>query len=41
MDDEIGFREHAAEALPEPSQVAYLLAGDHHAAEDLVQVPVR
>ncbi|WP_433041646.1 SigE family RNA polymerase sigma factor [Dactylosporangium sp. CS-033363] len=38
MDDEAGFREFVAARLAQLSRVAYLLTGDHHKAEDLVQV---
>src|SRR5215467_9860140 len=37
MDDEGAFREFVAARLGAMSRVAYLLAGDHHGAEDLVQ----
>jgi RNA polymerase sigma-70 factor (sigma-E family) len=37
VDDETGFREFVAARLPRMSGVAYLLTGDHHAAQDLVQ----
>src|ERR1700754_5118658 len=37
MDDETGFREFVAARLARLSATAYLLAGDHHAAQDLVQ----
>ena len=37
MDDEGAFREFVAARLGTMSRVAYLLAGDHHGAEDLVQ----
>lgn len=37
MDDEAGFREFVAARLAKLSGTAYLLAGDHHAAQDLVQ----
>jgi RNA polymerase sigma-70 factor (sigma-E family) len=37
MDDEAAFREFVAARLGAMSRVAYLLAGDHHGAEDLVQ----
>jgi len=37
MDDEAALRDFLAARLPKLSRVAYLLTGDHHAAEDLVQ----
>jgi RNA polymerase sigma-70 factor (sigma-E family) len=37
MADDDGFREFVRGRLPSLSRVAYLLTGDHHAAEDLVQ----
>jgi RNA polymerase sigma-70 factor (sigma-E family) len=37
MDDEAALRDFLAVRLPTLSRVAYLLTGDHHAAEDLVQ----
>jgi RNA polymerase sigma-70 factor (sigma-E family) len=37
MDDESAFREFASARMGKLSSVAYLLTGDHHAAEDLVQ----
>lgn len=37
MDDEAAFREFVAARLSMVSRVAYLLTGNHHAAEDLVQ----
>jgi RNA polymerase sigma-70 factor (sigma-E family) len=37
VDDEAGFREFVASRLGRLSGVAYLLTGDHHAAQDLVQ----
>ena len=37
MDDEGAFREFVTARLGALSRVAYLLAGDHHGAEDLVQ----
>jgi RNA polymerase sigma-70 factor (sigma-E family) len=37
VDDEVAFREFAAARLVGLSRVAYLLTGDHHAAQDLVQ----
>src|SRR5215470_7120970 len=37
MEDEAAFREFVAARLATMSRVAYLLAGDHHGAEDLVQ----
>src|SRR5215468_8886473 len=37
MDDEGAFREFVAARIGAMSRVAYLLAGDHHGAEDLVQ----
>jgi RNA polymerase sigma-70 factor (sigma-E family) len=37
MKDEAGFREFVAARLPRLSGIAYLLTGDHHAAQDLVQ----
>jgi RNA polymerase sigma-70 factor (sigma-E family) len=36
MDDD-GFRQFLVARLPRLSRVAYLLTGDHHAAEDLLQ----
>ena len=36
MDDD-GFRQFVTARLPRLSRVAYLLTGDHHAAEDLLQ----
>src|SRR6185503_4265407 len=36
MDDD-GFRQFVLARLPRLSRVAYLLTGDHHAAEDLLQ----
>ncbi|UWZ49527.1 SigE family RNA polymerase sigma factor [Dactylosporangium matsuzakiense] len=38
VDDEAGFREFVAARLGRLSRIAFLLTGDHHAAEDLVQV---
>ena len=37
MEDEAAFRQFVAARLSAMSRVAYLLAGDHHGAEDLVQ----
>jgi len=37
MRDEAGFRDFVTARLAKLSGVAYLLAGDHHAAQDLVQ----
>src|SRR5262245_23972452 len=37
MDDDRGFREFARTRLARLSRVAFLLTGDHHAAEDLLQ----
>jgi RNA polymerase sigma-70 factor (sigma-E family) len=37
MDDDRGFREFAQTRLARLSRVAFLLTGDHHAAEDLLQ----
>jgi RNA polymerase sigma-70 factor (sigma-E family) len=37
MTDDEGFREFVRARLPALSRIAYLLTGDHHAAEDLVQ----
>jgi RNA polymerase sigma-70 factor (sigma-E family) len=37
MDDEVAFREFVEARRRGWSRVAYLLTGDHHAAEDLVQ----
>jgi RNA polymerase sigma-70 factor (sigma-E family) len=37
VDDEAGFREFVATRLSRMSGSAYLLTGDHHAAQDLVQ----
>ncbi|HEU5109770.1 MAG TPA: SigE family RNA polymerase sigma factor [Micromonosporaceae bacterium] len=37
VEDEAGFREFVAARLPRMSGAAYLLTGDHHAAQDLVQ----
>jgi RNA polymerase sigma-70 factor (sigma-E family) len=37
VDDEAAFREFVAARLARMSGVAYLLTGDHHAAQDLVQ----
>jgi RNA polymerase sigma-70 factor (sigma-E family) len=37
VDDEASFREFVAARLGRLSRIAYLLTGDHHAAEDLVQ----
>lgn len=37
MDDDEGFRDFVRARLAGLSRVAYLLTGDHHAAEDLVQ----
>ncbi|MEV0560868.1 SigE family RNA polymerase sigma factor [Dactylosporangium sp. NPDC050588] len=38
MDDEASFREFVSARIGRLSRVAYLLTGEHHAAEDLVQV---
>ncbi|MET7426814.1 SigE family RNA polymerase sigma factor [Dactylosporangium sp. NPDC005555] len=38
VDDEAGFREFVSTRLGRLSRTAYLLTGDHHKAEDLVQV---
>ena len=38
MNDEASFREYVAARVGWLSRIAYLLTGDHHAAEDLVQV---
>lgn len=37
MDDDEGFRDFVRARLAGLSRIAYLLTGDHHAAEDLVQ----
>jgi RNA polymerase sigma-70 factor (sigma-E family) len=37
VDDDDGFRDFVRARLARLSRVAYLLTGDHHAAEDLVQ----
>jgi RNA polymerase sigma-70 factor (sigma-E family) len=37
VEDEAGFREFVAARLSRMSGVAYLLTGDHHTAQDLVQ----
>jgi RNA polymerase sigma-70 factor (sigma-E family) len=37
MDDDRGFREFAQTRLARLSRVAFLLTGDHHVAEDLLQ----
>ncbi|MFI5916566.1 SigE family RNA polymerase sigma factor [Dactylosporangium sp. NPDC051541] len=38
MDDEASFREFVSARIGRLSRVAFLLTGEHHAAEDLVQV---
>ncbi|MBF9129206.1 hypothetical protein I0C86_09485 [Plantactinospora sp. S1510] len=37
MDDDVGFREFVEARLVRLSRVAYLLTGQHHDAEDLLQ----
>ncbi|GAA0439860.1 DNA-directed RNA polymerase sigma-70 factor [Acrocarpospora corrugata] len=37
MDEPVGFREFVAERIDRLTRVAFLLTGDHHLAEDLVQ----